>query len=42
MSFPSPLDPRIRNGGPREALTASLIGLFLMMALTTWWWAAMR
>ena len=33
---------RIRNGGARDVLTASLLGLFLMMMLTTSWWFAMR
>jgi hypothetical protein len=39
MSSPN---PDIRNSGAREFLTTSLLGLFLMMTLTTWWWYAMR
>ena len=35
-------DPSIRNGGARDVLTATLLGLFLMMTLTTSWWFAMR
>lgn len=35
-------DPTIRNSGTREVLTTSLLGLFLMMMLTTSWWFAMR
>ena len=44
MSSPRGYDPtvRIRNGGARDVLTTSLLGLFLMIVLTTWWWHAMR
>ena len=42
MSSPHSIDARIRNGGPREVLTTSLMGICLMMLLTIWWWYAMR
>ena len=44
MSSPHGYDPsiRIRNGGARDVLLTSVLGIFLMMVLTTWWWHAMR
>jgi hypothetical protein len=42
MRSPIQYDPNIRNGGARDILTTSLLGLFLMMMLTTSWWYAMR
>jgi hypothetical protein len=39
MSSPN---SEIRNRGAREFLTTALLGLFLMMILTIWWWSAMR
>jgi hypothetical protein len=35
-------DPSIRNSGAHDFLSTALLGLFLMMMLTTWSWYAMR
>jgi hypothetical protein len=39
MSYPN---PHMRNGEPREVITAALLGIGLMAMTTVWWWSLMR
>ena len=39
MNYPN---LRPRNGEPHDTLSATLLGLALMVLTTTWWWYAMR
>jgi hypothetical protein len=39
MHYPTPNRP---NGAPSELLSATFLGLGLMMITTVWWWYVMR